>query len=86
MKQNSYKSLIKSGFFQVYFVAISAYCIANLIWVGIWISGFIISFLWTVNVSKVKAATRSERIVYSASAATGSIMGVITMEILKLLK
>jgi hypothetical protein len=72
-----YKKLFMTGFFQVFFVAISTYMIAHKIFIGAFLSAFLISWLWTFNVRKIAVATFYERFVYSIGAACGSVSGLM---------
>lgn len=83
MTQHSLRSLFLTGFTQVFFVSMSTYCIAQRWWVGMMISSFAVSYVWTINVTKVKAATTRERITYSCGAALGTVVGVLTVIFLK---
>lgn len=68
--------LFLTGFLAVFFVAISTYMISREQYLGAFISGFMISYLWTINVRKVVAANLLERFIYAFGAASGSISGI----------
>jgi hypothetical protein len=74
--KNPKTKLFITGFSAVFFVAISTYMIAREQYVGAFISGFMISFIWTINVRKVVAASLQERVIYALGAASGSISGI----------
>jgi hypothetical protein len=76
--------LFTTGLIQVILVCLNTYQIAvyavtksPLLLVGIVVVGFLISFIWTLNVKKVAFGNLSNRIFYSAGAATGSCIGVL---------
>lgn len=69
--------LFTTGFLQVLFVAINTVFIANLFYIGIIISSFLISFLWTLNVRSVTFGSKLDRIIYALGASTGCITGVL---------
>lgn len=71
-------SLAFTGFIQVYFVANSTYFIANKIYLGAFIVGFLISLIWSYNIKKVAFGTNADRLVYSFGAALGSVTGLLT--------
>jgi hypothetical protein len=68
--------LFATGFTQVILVAINTYQIANRHFVGAFIVGFLISFVWSFNVKKIAFGTMSDRIFYSLGAAFGSASGL----------
>lgn len=71
-------SLAITGFTQVYFVANSTYFIANKIYIGAFIVGFLISIIWSYNIKKVAFGTNADRVIYSFGAALGSVAGLLT--------
>ena len=76
-------NLFKTGFLYVFLLSSNTFCIAKLYWIGIAIFGFLISFLWTVNVKKVTASTLQNRLYYAVGAMFGGICGVALINLLK---
>jgi multidrug transporter EmrE-like cation transporter len=72
----------------VLLVAVNTYQLAHKKWVGCFIVGFAISFIWTFNVKKIAIGRMQERIAYAMGAAIGTLMGlglsIYVYEILKL--
>lgn len=78
--------LFITGFLQVFFVVVNTYLIANKVFVGVFICGFLISFIWSWNVKKVVFGTTKDRIIYSVGAGFGSLLGlIVSVFILKIL-
>lgn len=75
--------LFRTGFLYVFFLSANTYCIARLWWLGIAVFGFLISFLWTVNVRRVVASTLPNRIAYAGGAMLGGLAGVFFTFIIK---
>lgn len=66
--------LFLTAFFQVTFVAISQVAISkDVLWLLI-IAGFMISYIWTMNVKRVAFGNHRDRLIY----ATGAMFGTIT--------
>lgn len=79
------KKLFVTAFFQVFFVAGSTACIAAKNYPGAFLTGFAISYIWTLNVRKIAASTLAERVSYATGAAFGSIAGMgVSSTLLKL--
>lgn len=74
--------LFATAFLQVYFVAIQTVFLANSFYVGVAIFGFLISFVWTFNVQKVVFGNITQKLIYSAGAMIGSILGLLTTKII----
>jgi hypothetical protein len=72
----SLSSLFITGWLQVFFVAISTYMISKAMYLGAFLSAFLISYLWTINVKRINTSTKLERLIYSLGAAIGSISGL----------
>lgn len=68
-------SLLATGFIQVALVSCNTYQIAHQQWIGIFIVGFFISFVWSFNVKKIAFGTWKDRFLYCLGAAIGSITG-----------
>lgn len=75
--------LFRTGFLYVFLLSANTYCIAKLWWAGIAVCGFLISFLWTVNVKRVAASTLHNRIAYAGGAMLGGLLGVAAIHFLK---
>jgi len=73
--------LFCTALLQVYMVAISTVSLAHSFYPGVILTGFLISFLWTMNVSRIAISTMKERIIYSTGAMTGSILGLLTTKL-----
>lgn len=73
--------LFCTALLQVYMVAISTISLAHSFYPGVILTGFLISFLWTMNVSRIAISTMKERIIYSTGAMTGSILGLLTTKL-----
>jgi len=70
--------LFITGFIQVFFVAVNTFFISRQIYGGVFIVGFLISFIWSWNVKKVAFGTIEDRLWYSIGAGCGSLIGLIT--------
>lgn len=68
--------LFFTGMVQVLLVALNTYQLAHKKWVGCFIIGFLISFIWTFNVKRVAFGKFWERIIYASGAAVGTILGL----------
>lgn len=64
------------GFLQVFLVSAQTYFISRLFWPGIAAGGFLISFVWTLNVRSMSIGSWCDRVTYSAGAMTGALAGV----------
>lgn len=69
--------LFLSGIIQVLLVATNTYQIAHKKWIGCFVVGFLISFVWTFNVKKIAFGTIKDRILYATGAAFGTILGLM---------
>jgi hypothetical protein len=74
--------LFATAFLQVYFVAIQTVFLANSFYIGVAIFGFLISFVWTFNVQKVVFGNITQKLIYSAGAMIGSVLGLLTTKII----
>ena len=68
--------LLIAGFAQVFLVTVQTYLISKVFYPGVFIIGFLISFVWSWNVKKVAFGTISDRIAYSLGAAIGALVGL----------
>ncbi len=62
-------------YIQVLLVTINIWQITHSEYIGMFIVGFLISFLWTVNVKTIAVSTFENRIFYSLGGACGCISG-----------
>jgi drug/metabolite transporter superfamily protein YnfA len=69
--------LFITGFTQVFFIAINTFFISKAVYGGVFICGFVISFIWSWNVKKVAFGTMQDRLWYSLGAGVGSLVGLI---------
>ena len=72
--------LFLTAFLQVFLVAANTYFIAKLFYPGVFIAGFMISFLWTGNVKKISFSGYKERLIYASGACLGGISGMFTSQ------
>jgi len=70
-------SLFLTGFLQVFLVTVQTYFISKYFVPGVFIVGFLISFVWSWNVKKIAFGTKLDRIVYSLGAACGAVIGLV---------
>ena len=79
MNSIEYKLLTKlffSGMLHVLLVAVNMYQIAHEKWIGCFIVGFLISFVWSFNVQKIAFGTTIQRVSYALGAAVGTVAGL----------
>lgn len=69
--------LFTTGFIQVILVAINTYQISHGHQTGVFLVGFLISFVWSFNVKKIAFGTMADRVVYAFGAAVGSLLGLV---------
>lgn len=74
--------LFITGFIQVVLVAINTYQIAHEKYEGVFVVGFLISFVWSFNVKKIAFGDIWDRVIYSSGAAFGAILGLIISKII----
>ena len=74
-KQDEIK-LFLSGVLQVLLVAANTYQIAHKKWIGCFIVGFLISFVWSFNVKRIAFGKTWERVIYASGAAVGTVLGL----------
>ena len=72
--------LFISGFLQVFFVAINTWFISRQYWLGVAVCSFLISLIWTFNVSrkdgKVSFTNMQTRLAYATGATFGAMAGM----------
>jgi hypothetical protein len=73
------KKIFFTSFLQIGLVAINTYLITQLIWIGIFIVSFLISYLWAINVSKISVSTKQAKIVYALGAGCGAVSGLLIL-------
>lgn len=69
--------LFVTAFLQVFFVAVNTVFISRQMFFGVFLAGFVISFLWTLNVARTACASWIDRVVYALGAACGSVSGAM---------
>lgn len=69
--------LFLTGFVQVFLVSMNIVFITNKQILPLVITGFFISFTWTINVKKVAFGTMMDRVIYSFGAASGTFVGYL---------
>lgn len=69
-------SVFGTGFLQVFPISAQTYVISRDQLVGVFLIGFLISIVWSVNVKKIALSGWFDRIVYSSGAAPGAVSGV----------
>ena len=75
-KTKSRLTLFLTAFFQVALVAANVWQIAHQQWIGAAIVGWGISFLWSINVSKVAFGGWLDRVIYATGAGLGTLAGM----------
>lgn len=72
--------LFTTGFIQVFFVSINTWLISRSVYLGVFLCGFTISFIWSWNVKKIAFGKLNDRLLYSMGAAVGSLGGLVFSE------
>ena len=70
-------SIFLTGFIQVALVSAQTYMVARSIYQGVFIIGFLISLVWSVNVKKIAFGGWGDRLVYSTGAGVGAVVGLV---------
>jgi hypothetical protein len=70
------------SFFQIALVSISTILITKHLYFGIFVSSFLITLLWTFNVSRIAVSTIKQKLIYSLGAGTGAVCGVLLTQLL----
>lgn len=78
----TYKGIFLICFIQVNLVTINVYQISHHKWVGMALIGFLISFIWSFNVSAIVFGTIKQRIVYGLGGMCGCLSGSLIATIL----
>lgn len=68
--------IFATSFFQIGLVAINTLFITELFWVGIFVVSFLISLLWSFNVSKISVSRNIEKMIYALGAGCGAVCGL----------
>jgi hypothetical protein len=75
-------SLFLMGFIQVYFVAVNVYFLSKELYIGVFVSSFLINIIWTENIKKIAFGSAKDRINYALGASVGSIAGLFSSSII----
>jgi hypothetical protein len=70
------------SFFQVGLVSVSTVLITKQLYYGVFVVAFLISLLWTFNVSRIAVSTINQKIIYSLGAGTGAVCGLLLTQLL----
>ena len=70
------------SFFQIGLVSISTILITKHLYFGIFVVSFLITLLWTFNVSRIAVSTIKQKLIYSLGAGTGAVCGVLLTQLL----
>lgn len=77
--------LFITGFLYVFLMAVNTYLIAKEYYHFLFISAFLLSWVWTSNVKKLSVSTTRDRLYYASGASIGCLVGVyITSYLLRL--
>lgn len=74
-KQTPPELIFIRAFIQVFLVSINTYFIAKGLVIGIFSAAWLISYVWSLNVTKFSNPTHNERLIYSSGAAFGAVAG-----------
>lgn len=77
-KNNAVVSLFLSGFVQVFFISVNTYFLAKEMYLGVVVSSFMISMIWSFIVKKVAFGSTLHRVVYAFGATFGSVFGLFS--------
>ena len=70
------------SFFQIGLVSISTVLITKHLYYGIFVVAFLISLLWTFNVSRIAVSTIKQKLIYSLGAGIGAVCGVLITQLI----
>jgi hypothetical protein len=70
------------SFFQIALVSISTVLITKHLYFGVFVVAFLISLLWTFNVSRIAVSTIKQKLIYSFGAGTGAVCGLLLTQLL----
>jgi len=68
--------LFTTAFLQVFLVSANVFFIGKLNYPGILFCSFSISYLWTINVTRISISKKRDRIIYALGAMSGGVCGV----------
>jgi hypothetical protein len=60
----------------VFPISVSTWCVSHGNFVGVFLSGFVISYIWTCNVKRIGMADRLDQVIYALGGATGAAAGL----------
>jgi hypothetical protein len=69
------------SFFQIGLVSVSTVLITKHLYYGIFVVAFLISLLWTFNVSRIAVSTIKQKLIYSLGAGIGAVCGVLLTQL-----
>ena len=69
------------SFFQIGLVSVSTILITKHLYYGIFVVAFLISLLWTFNVSRIAVSTIKQKLIYSLGAGAGAVCGVLLTQL-----
>lgn len=70
------------SFFQIALVSISTVLITKHLYFGVFVVAFLISLLWTFNVSRIAVSTIKQKLIYSLGAGAGAVCGLLSTQLL----
>jgi hypothetical protein len=74
---NKSLSIFSTGFLQVSLVSAQTWLISQGAIPGVFVVGFFISLVWTINVKRVSIGNWSDRLLYSVGAGVGAVVGLL---------
>jgi len=77
---NKPKSLVivfGTGWLQLVLIAVNMWQIAHDKYLGVFLAGVLISFVWTINVKRIAFGSWPERVSYALGAGVGSLCGLL---------
>lgn len=77
--------LFLSGFIQVSCVALNTVFITKFLPIHVFVTGFLISLVWSFNVKKIAFGEWKDRVAYAGGAATGGLVGMYLGKIITLI-
>ena len=70
------------SFFQIALVSISTVLITKHLYFGVFVVAFLISLLWTFNVSRIAVSSIKQKLIYSLGAGAGAVSGLLLTQLL----
>ena len=70
------------SFFQIELVSISTVLITKHLYFGVFVVAFLISLLWTFNVSRIAVSSIKQKLIYSLGAGAGEVSGLLLTQLL----